>query len=63
MPKPVPLPDLFDSALNPAPAPPLSEAHEPRPAAAPKSAADQAAAASGYSAKDIEVLEGREPVR
>jgi topoisomerase IV subunit B len=43
-------PSLFDDALNPAPAAPLAEAHEPRPA-------------SGYSAKDIEVLEGLEPVR
>jgi topoisomerase IV subunit B len=45
-----PLRDLFDDALAPAPAAPLSAAHEPR-------------AASGYSAKDIEVLEGLEPVR
>ncbi|HUZ12359.1 MAG TPA: DNA topoisomerase IV subunit B [Caulobacteraceae bacterium] len=43
-------PSLFDDALNPAPAEPLAEAHEPR-------------AASAYSAKDIEVLEGLEPVR
>jgi topoisomerase-4 subunit B len=43
-------PSLFDDALNPAPAAPLSEAHEPRPR-------------SSYSAKDIEVLEGLEPVR
>ena len=42
--------DLFDDALAPAPAAPLSQAHEPRPT-------------SGYSAKDIEVLEGLEPVR
>src|SRR3984957_16987641 len=42
--------DLFDDALAPAPASPLSEAHEPRPS-------------SGYSAKDIEVLEGLEPGR
>jgi topoisomerase-4 subunit B len=43
--------DLFDdAALAPVPAAPLSQAHEPRPA-------------SGYSAKDIEVLEGLEPVR
>jgi len=41
---------LFDDALAPAPAAPLSEVHEPR-------------ASSGYSAKDIEVLEGLEPVR
>ena len=48
------LPDLFDDALNPAPASPLAENHEPRADVAP---------ASGYSAKDIEVLEGLEPVR
>jgi topoisomerase-4 subunit B len=51
-----PAPDLFDDALNPAPAAPLAEAHEPRPEPAP-------AGKSGYSAKDIEVLEGLEPVR
>jgi len=45
--------NLFDDALNPAPAAPLAEIHEPRAAAKP----------SGYSAKDIEVLEGLEPVR
>jgi topoisomerase-4 subunit B len=50
MPKAVRQPTLFDDALNPAPASPLREAHEPRPS-------------SGYSAKDIEVLEGLEPVR
>src|SRR5690606_4122550 len=47
-----------DDALNPAPAAPLAESHEPRPdptVLAPKS--------GGYSAKDIEVLEGLEPVR
>ncbi len=48
-------PDLFDDALAPAPASPLASAHEPRPSAA--------APSSGYSAKDIEVLEGLEPVR
>ena len=47
-------PDLFDDALAPAPAPPLAEAHEPRPKPPP---------GSSYSAKDIEVLEGLEPVR
>jgi topoisomerase-4 subunit B len=50
MPKASPQPSLFDDALNPAPAAPLAEAHEPRPG-------------SSYSAKDIEVLEGLEPVR
>jgi topoisomerase-4 subunit B len=53
-----PLPDLFaldDPAAAPAPAAPFAT---PAPQAAPK-----AAAASGYSAKDIEVLEGLEPVR
>ncbi|MBS0409684.1 MAG: DNA topoisomerase IV subunit B [Proteobacteria bacterium] len=55
---------LFDDALNPAPAAPLSEAHEPRPAPTKATASSGAAApASGYSAKDIEVLEGLEPVR
>ncbi|WP_296597873.1 DNA topoisomerase IV subunit B, partial [Phenylobacterium sp.] len=55
-PAPKPLPDLFDDALNPAPAAPLAESHEPRPDA-------PAAKPSGYSAADIEVLEGLEPVR
>ena len=41
--------DLFDDALAPAPASPLQTHAEPSP--------------SGYSAKDIEVLEGLEPVR
>ncbi|MDO8381288.1 DNA topoisomerase IV subunit B [Phenylobacterium sp.] len=45
---------LFDDALNPAPAAPLAESHEPRP---------DPAITGGYSAKDIEVLEGLEPVR
>jgi topoisomerase IV subunit B len=54
MPKAAAQANLFDDALNPAPAAPLAEIHEPR-AAAPKP--------SGYSAKDIEVLEGLEPVR
>ena len=54
MPKSVPAqPSLFDDALNPPPADPLAQAHEPV----------RAAGASGYSAKDIEVLEGLEPVR
>src|SRR5580698_3175178 len=52
MAKSAPQPSLFDDALNPAPAAPLAEAHEPRPASS-----------SSYSAKDIEVLEGLEPVR
>jgi topoisomerase-4 subunit B len=50
MPKAAAQPSLFDDALNPAPAAPLSQPHEPRPSAS-------------YSAKDIEVLEGLEPVR
>src|ERR1700738_1080391 len=50
MPKSAAQPSLFDDALNPAPAAPLAESHEPRPG-------------SSYSAKDIEVLEGLEPVR
>ncbi len=54
MAKPAPLPDLFgDPALNPAPAPAAAARTEPR----------AALATSGYSAKDIEVLEGLEPVR
>ncbi|HEY3951482.1 DNA topoisomerase IV subunit B [Phenylobacterium sp.] len=48
---------LFDDALNPAPAAPLAQTHEPRPDPA------VTAGKSGYSAKDIEVLEGLEPVR
>ena len=57
-----PLPDLFDDALNPAPASPLAQSHEPRPAPAAATPASRAAP-DGYSAKDIEVLEGLEPVR
>ncbi|MDB5435192.1 MAG: parE [Phenylobacterium sp.] len=49
---------LFDDALNPAPASPLAESHEPRP-----DPAVGGVKPSGYSAKDIEVLEGLEPVR
>jgi topoisomerase IV subunit B len=58
MPKSSAAPDLFslgDDASNPVPPPPLAETHEPRPDAAPGK--------GGYSAKDIEVLEGLEPVR
>jgi topoisomerase-4 subunit B len=51
-----PLPDLFDDALAPPPASPI---HAP----VSRQSAAHAAAASGYSAKDIEVLEGLEPVR
>ena len=54
MPKAHPQASLFDDALNPAPAAPLAEVHEPR--ADPR-------ITGGYSAKDIEVLEGLEPVR
>ncbi|HKR89677.1 MAG TPA: ATP-binding protein, partial [Phenylobacterium sp.] len=50
---------LFDDALNPAPAAPLAETHEPRP----DPAVIGLKATSGYSAADIEVLEGLEPVR
>ncbi|MFN3523026.1 MAG: DNA topoisomerase IV subunit B [Phenylobacterium sp.] len=56
MPKASAQASLFDDALNPAPASPLAQAHEPRPEPAPKPS-------GGYSAKDIEVLEGLEPVR
>ena len=52
-----PVPDLFDDALNPAPASPLAQSHEPRPEPA------AGKVTGGYSAKDIEVLEGLEPVR
>ena len=62
--------DLFsDPALAPVPAHPVADAHaEPRPAADPKTqraapVVASPAPASGYSAKDIEVLEGLEPVR
>jgi len=48
-------PDLFDDALAPVPAPPLATPHEPRPS--------HALSSPSYSAKDIEVLEGLEPVR
>ena len=54
MSKALPQASLFDDALNPAPAAPLAEVHEPR--ADPR-------ITGGYSAKDIEVLEGLEPVR
>ncbi len=68
---PKPQPSLFDDALNPPPPPPLpppGARTEPTPAVvAPKpnlSTADSATAkATGYSASDIEVLEGLEPVR
>jgi topoisomerase-4 subunit B len=58
MPKPAePLRDLFDDLPSTPPAP----ARAPTPA--PAAAGATAAVASGYSAKDIEVLEGLEPVR
>jgi topoisomerase-4 subunit B len=53
MAKPQSAPSLFDDALAPPPASPLATASEPRPSAS----------TSSYSAKDIEVLEGLEPVR
>ncbi|HEX5776060.1 MAG TPA: DNA topoisomerase IV subunit B [Caulobacteraceae bacterium] len=46
---------LFDDALNPAAPTPAAGGHEPK--------VDPRIAATGYSAKDIEVLEGLEPVR
>ena len=55
---------LFDDALNPAPAAPLAQASEPvaaRPA--PPPARTTPATPGGYTASDIEVLEGLEPVR
>jgi topoisomerase-4 subunit B len=57
---PTPQASLFDDALNPAPAAPLAESHEPRPDPAVLGVKE---VVSGYSAKDIEVLEGLEPVR
>ena len=50
-------PPSSTTPLNPAPASPLAERHEPRPQAARRRQR------GGYSAKDIEVLEGLEPVR
>ena len=51
--------DLFgDPALDPVPAAPAAARTDPRP-----STTSAPAPASGYSAKDIEVLEGLEPVR
>ena len=54
---------LFDEALNPAPAAPLAESHEPRADPEVIGLKPPPGAAGGYSAKDIEVLEGLEPVR
>ncbi|HEX8233604.1 MAG TPA: DNA topoisomerase IV subunit B [Caulobacteraceae bacterium] len=53
------LPDLFDDALAPVPAPPISSLKE----TARAKAEARAPTPPGYSAKDIEVLEGLEPVR
>jgi topoisomerase IV subunit B len=58
------LPDLFDDALAPAPAPAISSNQESvrlKPEARPQ--AVTTASGGDYSAKDIEVLEGLEPVR
>jgi topoisomerase-4 subunit B len=61
--------DLFDDALAPAPASPLPAAqalvgHAPVKASEPSPAAHSGGGMAGsYSAKDIEVLEGLEPVR
>ncbi len=53
--------DLFgDPAPSPAPVSPPAQVHEPRPTPVPTRAA---APTGDYSAKDIEVLEGLEPVR
>ncbi|MDO9430668.1 MAG: DNA topoisomerase IV subunit B [Pseudomonadota bacterium] len=57
---PTPQASLFDDALNPAPAAPLAQSHEPRPDPVVLGAKEPL---DGYSAKDIEVLEGLEPVR
>jgi len=63
-PKPQPSFDLFDDALAPAPAAPLPAA-QAAATHAPVKASEPSPAATGgsYSAKDIEVLEGLEPVR
>lgn len=56
---------LFDDALNPPAAPPLAQASEPvaaKPAPAPPPTT-KAPAGGDYTASDIEVLEGLEPVR
>ena len=58
MAEPPPQASLFD---DPQPAPRSSGAAEPPPSAAPSP--PQATGKGGYSAKDIEVLEGLEPVR
>jgi topoisomerase-4 subunit B len=56
--------DLFDDALAPAPAAPLPAAQAAVTHAPVKATEPSPAAPSGsYSAKDIEVLEGLEPVR
>ncbi|MFM1960631.1 MAG: topoisomerase subunit, partial [Pseudomonadota bacterium] len=61
MAEPPPQASLFD---DPQPAPRPSGAAEPPPAPAPTAPAQAAASGKGgYSAKDIEVLEGLEPVR
>jgi topoisomerase-4 subunit B len=69
------MPSLFDDALSPVPAHPVADAHaEPRPAPLPEqqraapvvvppAASQNAPSQNAYSAKDIEVLEGLEPVR
>ena len=57
---PTPQASLFDDALNPAPAAPLAQSHEPRPDPVVLGTKEPL---DGYSAKDNEVLEGLEPVR
>ncbi|MBU4436356.1 MAG: DNA topoisomerase IV subunit B, partial [Alphaproteobacteria bacterium] len=63
----LPLPSLFDDALSPPPAAPLParEPHVEAPsrAAAPPPPTVAAPSSGGYTASDIEVLEGLEPVR
>ncbi|MFP5447168.1 MAG: DNA topoisomerase IV subunit B [Alphaproteobacteria bacterium] len=63
MSKAPPQASLFDDALNPAPASPMAQSSEPRPSTAAPQTAPAVGPAGGYSAKDIEVLEGLEPVR
>ena len=65
-PKPAQTSLFDDDALNPPhpPLPPPEARVEPAPRpVAPPPASNAVAAASGYSARDIEVLEGLEPVR
>src|SRR5665213_432572 len=58
------IPDLFDDALNPAPPHPVASAPvEPRPAKPVAPHAPPSTPKGDYTAADIQVLEGLEPVR